>query len=67
MHRRCRSTTPSGQPAGYSVDLCKRIATAVKEELKKEDLKVTFVPLTSADRLEAIVKNKADIECGPQP
>ena len=54
----------SGQPAGYSVDLCKRIATAVKEELKKDDLKVTFVPLTSADRLEAIVKNRADIECG---
>ena len=54
----------SGQAAGYSVDLCKRIATAVKEELKLSDLKVTFVPLTSADRLDAIVKNKADIECG---
>ena len=55
----------SGQATGYSVDLCKRIATAVKEELKLADLKVTFVPLTSADRLDAIVKNKADIECGP--
>ena len=54
----------SGQAAGYSVDLCKRIATVVKDELKLADLKVTFVPLTSADRLEAIVKNKADIECG---
>ena len=54
----------SGQAAGYSVDLCKRIATAVKEKLKLADLKVTFVPLTSADRLDAIVKNKADIECG---
>ena len=54
----------SGQAAGYSVDLCKRIATAVKEELKLAELKITFVPLTSADRLDAIVKNKADIECG---
>ena len=54
----------SGQAAGYSVDLCKRIATAVKEELKLVDLKVTYVPVTSADRIEAIVKNKADIECG---
>jgi len=54
----------SGQPAGYSVDLCKRIATAVKDDLKLADLKITFVPLTSADRLEAIIKNKADIECG---
>ena len=54
----------SGQAAGYSVDLCKRIATAVKEELKLADLKVTFVPLTSANRIDAIVQNKADIECG---
>ena len=54
----------SGQAAGYSVDFCKRIATAVKEELKLADLKVTFVPLTSSDRLDAIVNNKADIECG---
>jgi glutamate/aspartate transport system substrate-binding protein len=54
----------SGQAAGYSVDLCKRIATAVKDQLKLADLKVTFVPLTSSDRLDAIVKNKADIECG---
>ena len=54
----------SGQATGYSVDFCKRIATAVKEELKLADLKVTFVPVTSADRLDAIVNNKADIECG---
>ncbi len=54
----------SGQAAGYSVDLCKRIATAVKEKLKLADLKVTFVPLTSENRLDAIVRNKADIECG---
>jgi glutamate/aspartate transport system substrate-binding protein len=54
----------SGQPAGYSVDLCRRIATAVKEDLKLNDLKVTFVPLTSKDRIDAIVNNKADIECG---
>ena len=54
----------TGQAAGYSVDLCKRIATAVKDELKLADLKVTYVPLTSADRLDAIVNNKADIECG---
>jgi len=57
-------TDASGQATRYSVDLCKRIATAVKEELKLADLKLTFVPLTSADRLDAIVKNKADIECG---
>lgn len=54
----------SGQPAGYSVELCKRIATAVKDELKLKDLKVTMVPLSNEERIDAIVNNKADIECG---
>jgi glutamate/aspartate transport system substrate-binding protein len=55
---------PSGQPSGYSVDLCRRIAAAVKETLKLNDLKITYVPLTSEDRVDAIASNKADIECG---
>jgi glutamate/aspartate transport system substrate-binding protein len=54
----------SGQATGYSVELCRRIATAVKESLKLADLKVTFVPLASADRLDAVARNKVDIECG---
>ena len=53
-----------GQPSGYSVDLCRRVATAVKDSLKLSNLKVTFVPVSTQDRLEAIVDNKADIECG---
>ena len=58
------SNDANGQAVGYSVDLCRRIATAVKEELKLASLKVTMVPLTSQDRIDAIVNNKADIECG---
>jgi len=54
----------SGQPTGYSVELCQRIAAAVKDYLKLNDLKTTFVPLTSDNRLDAIVSNRADIECG---
>src|SRR5262249_46204832 len=54
----------SGQAAGYSVDLCRRIAAAVKDNLKRSDLKITFVPVTAENRLDAIVNDKADIECG---
>ena len=54
----------SGQAAGYSVELCKRIAAAVKDHLKLKELKTTFVPLTSEDRIDAIINNRADIECG---
>lgn len=55
---------PSGQPVGYSVELCQRIAVAVKDYLKLKDLKTTFVPLTSDNRLDAIINNRVDIECG---
>ena len=55
---------PSGQPSGYSVELCRRIAAAVKETLKLDDLKTIYVPVTPEDRVDAIVSGKADIECG---
>ena len=54
----------SGQATGYSVELCKRIAAAVKDHLKLKELKTTLVPLTSEDRIDAIISNRADIECG---
>lgn len=54
----------SGQPSGYSVELCQRIAAAVKDHLKLKELKTTLVPLTSEDRIDAIINNRADIECG---
>src|SRR4051794_22532480 len=53
-----------GMPAGYSVDLCRRIASAVKTELKREDLKVTFVPVDFDGDFKAMVKGDIDLECG---
>ena len=35
-----------GQPAGYSVDLCLNVASALRQSLKLTDLKVTWVPVT---------------------
>jgi ABC-type amino acid transport substrate-binding protein len=54
----------SGNPAGYSIDLCKRIATGVKNKIGKE-VTVEYVPVTSKNRFDALVKNKIDILCGP--
>ncbi len=53
-----------GKPAGYSVELCTRIATAVKHELKLPSLKIEWVPLTSQSRLKAVAEGKVAIECG---
>ena len=52
------------QPQGYSVDLCTRVADAVKAELKLPRLDVKFVPVTSANRIPALLEGKIDLECG---
>lgn len=54
----------SGNPVGYSVDLCLRIFEQVKTELKRTDLKLKFVPLKPADRIAAVKDGRADVECG---
>jgi len=53
-----------GQPAGYSVDLCLHVAGAVKQTLKLAELKVSWVPVTPADRVSKLVKGTIDLECG---
>jgi len=53
-----------GKPVGYSVDLCNRIATGVRNKVGKE-IKVEYVPVTSKTRFDALVQNKIDILCGP--
>ena len=50
-------------PQGYSVDLCRAVAARLKEQLKIPDLAVTYVPITSSDRFDAIATNKADLLC----
>lgn len=53
-----------GEAAGYSVDLCKYIASMAVETLGKTNIKVNYVPVTAADRFEAIRSGKIDILCG---
>lgn len=53
-----------GIPSGYSVDLCRRIAAAVKAHLGRNDIETKFVPVTSDNRIEAVTGGDVDIECG---
>jgi ABC-type amino acid transport substrate-binding protein len=50
-------------PQGYSVDLCRSVADKLKVQLNIPDLKLVYVPVTSADRFDAITANKADVLC----
>jgi ABC-type amino acid transport substrate-binding protein len=58
------SYVENGKPAGYSVDICQRIAVGVRELLKLPDMKVTYVPINLDNRFDAVVKGDIDIECG---
>ena len=50
-------------PQGYSVDLCRAVAAKLKDQLKMPDLAITYVPITSSDRFDALTGNKADLLC----
>jgi glutamate/aspartate transport system substrate-binding protein len=52
------------QPQGYSIDLCLKVADAVKAELKMPRLDVRFLPVTSGNRIEMVKDGKVDLECG---
>src|SRR5262245_34271025 len=51
-----------GRPAGYAVDLCTRIAGAIKQQLKLPGLKVNWVPVTAQTRISAVADGKIDME-----
>ena len=52
------------QPAGYTVELCKRIAASLERQLKVQPLKIKWVPATSQNRMELVRLRQADMECG---
>src|SRR5215470_7052668 len=52
------------QPIGYAMDLCLKIADAVKAELKMPDLKVNYQLVTSANRIPLMANGTIDLECG---
>lgn len=53
-----------GKPIGYAVDLCLKIADAVRRELKLPALKIKYLSVTPSTRIPAIMNGEADLECG---
>ncbi len=49
---------------GYSIDICNKIAEAVKAELKLDKLEIKHTPVTSATRIPLIANGTVDLECG---
>lgn len=53
-----------GRPMGYAIDLCLKIAEAVRKKTGLKDMKIEFLQVSSANRIAAIEEGKADMECG---
>lgn len=53
-----------GEPAGYSVELCRVVAAETKEALGLDQISIEYVPVGTEDRFEAVQDGRIDILCG---
>jgi glutamate/aspartate transport system substrate-binding protein len=52
------------KPVGFAIDICQKIVEAVKKELKLDNLKAEFNPVTSSTRIPLLANGTIDLECG---
>jgi glutamate/aspartate transport system substrate-binding protein len=55
---------PSNRPIGYSLELCEAIVEEIGIEVDEANLRIDYVKVTSDDRIQAVLQNKIDLECG---
>jgi glutamate/aspartate transport system substrate-binding protein len=53
-----------GQPIGYTIELCERVARFLERELAVPSIAIRWVPVDTHTRFETIVNGLADMECG---
>ena len=51
-------------PVGYALDLCLKLADAVKKKLDLKVLTVEYVMVTPSNRIATVEEGKVDMECG---
>jgi len=54
----------ANRPIGYSLELCEAVVDEIGVEVDDLDLKIAYVKVTSDDRIQAVLQNKIDLECG---
>jgi len=52
------------KPVGYALDLCLKIADAVRKKTGARNMQVEFLMVTPANRIAMVEQGKADLECG---
>ena len=51
-------------PAGYSIDLCRKVIGQIGQAAGVADLKVNWLVGTAAERIQMVASAKADLDCG---
>src|SRR5882757_5284388 len=54
----------ANRPIGYSLELCEAVVDEIGVEVDDPNLKIDYVKVTSDDRIQAVLQNKIDLECG---
>src|SRR6201995_4725350 len=54
----------ANRPIGYSLELCEAVVDEIGVEVDDPSLKIEYVKVTSDDRIQAVLQNKIDLECG---
>ncbi len=54
---------PNNEPAGYSIDLCKRVIAQIGRAVGEPNLKVNWLVGPVAERLKMVASGRADLEC----
>lgn len=54
----------ANRPIGYSLELCEAVVDEIGVEVDDPNLKIEYVKVTSDDRIQAVLQDKIDLECG---
>jgi glutamate/aspartate transport system substrate-binding protein len=54
----------ANRPIGYSLELCEAIVDEIAIEIDDTDLKIEYVKVTPEDRIQAVLQDRIDLECG---
>jgi ABC-type amino acid transport substrate-binding protein len=54
---------PNNEPAGYTIDICKRVIAQIGRAVGEPNLKVNWLPGTVGERLQMVAAGRADLEC----
>ena len=52
-----------GEPTGLIVNLRRAVVAKMAADLSMAEIKITYVPVTAANRFDAIDKGQADLPC----